>query len=109
MINARRPDSMVASDMPRYWAAKILFNGRPVTRREVLAILEAHRVPASYIAEFLRNAETLPVGDCEEAAAIPVASPVATARPEHPPADAAKLFDDLERQRNELMSRRSTC
>ena len=105
MMYARLPDSLVASDMPRYWATKILFNGHAVTRREVLAILEAHRVPESYIAQFLSTAETLPGGDCEET----VATPAVTPRPEHRPDDPAKRLEDLERQRAALMSRRSTC
>jgi hypothetical protein len=98
-------DSMLASDTPRYWAAKILFNGRPVTRREALAILEAHRVPESYIAQFLSTAEPLPGSDREEIAA----PPTVTSRPEQRPDDATKRLEDLERQRDALMSRKSTC
>lgn len=105
MMNPRLPDSMLASDTPRYWAAKILFNGRPVTRREALAILEAHRVPGSYIAEFLSTAEPLPGGDRDE-----TASPLTvTSCPEQWPADATKRLEALEKQRDALMSRKSTC
>lgn len=42
---------------PWYWDAKVFFNGKPATRREVKAILEAHRVPPGYIAQFLDTAE----------------------------------------------------
>lgn len=105
MMKPRLPDSLVASDTPRYWATRVLLNGRSVTRREALAILAARRVPESQIAEFLSTAETLHGGGYQETAR----PHGATARPEQRPADPAKQIEDLERQRNELMSRRSTC
>ncbi len=105
MMNPRLPDSMLSSDTPRYWAAKILFNGRPVTRREALTILEAHRVPGSYIAQFLGTAEPLPGGDRDEIAA----TPTATSGPVQRAADATKRLEDLEKQRDALMSRKPTC
>ena len=96
---------MLASDTPRYWVARILFNGRPVTRREALTILEAHRVPGSYIAQFLSAAEPLPGGDRDEIASPPTAA----SRPEQRPADAAKRLEELEQARDAIMSRKSTC
>ena len=110
-------DGNAALKSPWYWSRKVYFNGRPTTRREARVVLEAHRVPERYIAEFLDTAQVEVLADQkveedegddlildgEEDAILRSAQ----YRPDRLTADDKKRLEEIEQERDALMSRKS--
>ena len=96
---------------PWFWDAKIYFNNRPTTRREARAILEAHQVPAGYVAQFLNTAEEARVnelveehGDLIDDAEEESIMRSAQHRPERLSGDQKDRLEDIEKTRDDLQA-----